>query len=237
MDIDRVKNTSELRHDPSFDLIDNVDASNPYLVARMEWNNMFFDLNRSKRNWQIASLFLLSAVIILSIGLTMLANKSQFLPYIVHVDRLGDAQFVNLVKERGQIELPEYRAFLNQYIRNAFNVIADPIAQKNALDLVYATTGDKANHTLNEYYKENDPFEYARERIKEIKVNSILPKSDKSWQVSWTETIRNLDGRIEGRKNYQGILTLTQHRVNDYQKLLLNPLGLFVEYFSWSQQQ
>jgi type IV secretory pathway TrbF-like protein len=213
------------------------DATNPYLVAKIEWNNMFYDLTRARRNWQIFSLLLLLGLMVCTVALTVLAKQKPFVPYIVHVDALGDAQFVKQLKPNEQIHLNEYRAFLDRYIKNVFAVIQDPIWQRQTLDYVYAVSHGEAKEMLNQHFQENDPFKLAETENTEAQVQSILPRSDHSWQISWITTTRDVYGKIIMKKNYEGLVTLKQYPIYDHRQLLLNPLGLFVDYFSWSLKQ
>jgi len=109
--------------------------------------------------------------------------------------------------------------------------------KKNALDFIYSTTQTNAQQVLNEYYRENDPFELAHTQTREVKMNAVLAKSDRTWQAHWTEITRDLDGRILSTAHFEGLLTIRQLKVKDINILKLNPLGLFVANFTWTQQQ
>ncbi len=212
-------------------------TTNPYLVARMEWNSMFYDLNKAKKNWQMFALLLLLLSLLAVSGVIYLASASKFVPYIVRIDQLGNSQFGDWVKPSANITPIEIQAFIHRYIKEARMIIADPVAQKSALDFIYTTTQKSAQQILNEYYRENDPFELARTQTREIKMNAVLPKSDKTWQAHWTEITRDLDGHILSEAHFEGLLTIRQLKVKDINILKLNPLGLFVANFTWTQQQ
>jgi len=105
-------------------------TTNPYLVARMEWNSMFYDLNRAKKNWQMFSLFLLLLSLMAVSGIIYLASSSKFVPYIVRIDQLGNSQFADWVKPSATITPLEIQAFVHRYIKETRMIIADPVAQK-----------------------------------------------------------------------------------------------------------
>jgi type IV secretory pathway TrbF-like protein len=214
-----------------------IHAENPYLVARMEWNCMFYDVIKAKQLWQTIALGLVIVIAIALIGIITLAKKNHYIPYIVKVDALGQSQYVDLASSKTTLDLPEYRAFLSRYIIESRTVIADPVAQKRALDFVYHATKNPALKTINEGYQEHDPFELAKTQTRAIKINSILEKSDQSWQIHWSEIVRDLEGQVQATEHYEGLLTIKQFKIDDLDTISLNPLGLFVEHFHWTQQQ
>lgn len=210
---------------------------NPYLVARMEWNCMFYDVIKAKQQWQVIALGLVLVIAIAVIGIIMLAQKNHYIPYVVKVDALGHSQYVDLAHQENNITIPEFRAFLSRYVIEARSVIADPVAQKRALDFVYHATKGPALKSINQTYQEHDPFELAQTQTRAIKINSIIEKSDRSWQIHWSEIVRDLEGQVQTTEHYEGLLTIKHLNIDDLTTIALNPLGLFVEHFHWTQQQ
>jgi len=217
-----------------------VDASkntdNPYIAARKEWNLMFGDLIKAKYNWQRIALIALISNIILIFGLIMVSTQSRYIPYAVKVDALGNSSFAGYLTNSSPINPLEINAFIRRYVTNVRSVIADPIAEKQALDFVYATSTRKAAKFLNEEFRKNSPFKVAQQATVEVQNITVLQKSDKTWQVSWTEIQRNLDGNLIGQTHWEALMTVNHHPVSDARIININPLGLFVEHITWSQQ-
>lgn len=209
---------------------------NPYLAARQEWNLMFGDLLKAKLNWQRAAFGTMALSVLLAIGLIALSLQSRYVPYAVKVDALGNTAFAGVMQKAGAVSDAEINAFLRRYISNVRTVIADPVAQKAALNFVYATSTQKTAEVLNGFYRSNDPFKLAQNATVEVDVTAAMPKSDKTWQLDWTEVQRNADGAVMGRTHWEALLTVGQHSVEDAATLNINPLGLFVEGLSWSPQ-
>ncbi len=210
--------------------------SNPYLAARHEWNAMFGDLIKAKYNWQRIAFIILLANILLIAALIWLSGQSRYIPYAVKVDALGNSSFSGYLTHTNVVNPLEINAFIRRYITNARSVIADAIAEKQALDFIYAASTENTAKTLNDFYQKNSPFKSAQQTTVEVAVNAVLQKSDKTWQVSWTEVQRDLDGRILNQTHWESLITVSQHPINDESILNLNPLGLFVERISWTQQ-
>ena len=62
------------------------------LRGRAEFDSVFGDLAKGKRNWQLAFFGLLGVTGVLTVGLVTLATQSRITPYVVEVDRLGRSQ-------------------------------------------------------------------------------------------------------------------------------------------------
>lgn len=211
-------------------------GSNPYLAARHEWNSMFGDQIKAKQNWQRIAFITLITNIILICGLISLIGESRYIPYAVKVDSLGNSSFAGFLTREANISTPELNAFIRRWISNTRSVIADPIAEKQALDFVYACSTSSTAKVLNSFYQQNNPFKTAQQATIEVQVNTVLQKSDTTWQVDWTEMQRDTDGKIVGQSHWEALITIGQHLVSNDELLNINPLALFVEHISWAQQ-
>ena len=69
----------------------NHAVENPYLAARLEWNERYHGFIRAKRNWQITALAALLVNAALGIGILWQASQSKVTPYVIEVDQLGEA--------------------------------------------------------------------------------------------------------------------------------------------------
>src|SRR5271168_4716007 len=70
---------------------DESQAENPYLSARREWNERYGDYIAHARNWRGAAFAALAIALVLAIGVAWQAAQSKVVPYVVEVDKLGDA--------------------------------------------------------------------------------------------------------------------------------------------------
>jgi len=64
-------------------------SENPYLAARLEWNERYHGFIRAKRNWQIVAVVALVVNAVLGLGILWQASQSRVTPYVVEVDELG----------------------------------------------------------------------------------------------------------------------------------------------------
>lgn len=218
-------------------LLTAANSNNPYLAARCEWNFLFNDLLKAKRNWQWTAMLMIAANFILISGYIVLSLKSQYVPYIVKADTIGNTNFAGYLNQTDETHHPLFiNQFIRRYIASVRQVIADPVAEKQTLDYVYATTKGSAINFINQYFKENEPFVRARNSTIEVQVNAALPKSASTWQIDWTEIERNLEGAVIKQLHYEALITVNQQPVKDPKEININPLGLYVTNLSWSQQ-
>jgi type IV secretion system protein VirB5 len=54
--------------------------------------------------------------------------------------------------------------------------------------------------------------------------------------MRWAETIINVNGQEEGRKNYSGVFTIALKQPKTREEILRNPLGIYIVDFNISSQ-
>ena len=210
-----------------------ADAS--FLRARREWDDRYAGLARGKRNWQLTALVLLLTLLVATSGLVWLLTRSRVTPYVVEVDRHGQAVALGPAKPLEEADERFLRFVLSLYIHDLRSLLADSEAQKGLYDRAYDHTAGAATDFLNRHFQDHNPFERAAKERIAVQVRSILPLSEDSWQVQWTETARNLAGRPLATSSWQAVLTVEMHPPTSTETLLENPLGLYVTEIHWTQ--
>src|ERR1700730_18268033 len=66
-------------------------VDDPYLSARREWNERYGSYIARARNWRLAALGSISVSAILAGGVLWLGSQSKLVPFVVEVDKLGQA--------------------------------------------------------------------------------------------------------------------------------------------------
>jgi type IV secretion system protein VirB5 len=69
----------------------------------------------------------------------------------------------------------------------------------------------------------------------QVTVNSVLSMSAETWQAEWTEDRFTVGGDKVSTKHYRGIFTTAVVTPSTMQEILLNPLGIFVIDFNFSE--
>jgi type IV secretory pathway TrbF-like protein len=214
---------------------DRLVTEDPYLNARREWNERYGSYIARARNWRLAALGSIAVSVILAFGVVWLGSQSKVVPYVVEVDKLGQAVAVQRADRAAPADQRIVKAQLASWIADVRTVTADPIAQKAALTRVYAFVDSSGATILNDYYRDNSPFDAAQQSRVAVSVDAVLPISDTSYQVQWTESARDVQGQLLKTTHWQASIELAFAPPTEESELLRNPLGIYVHSISWTQ--
>lgn len=212
------------------------DSTNPYVSARDEWNERNGDYIAQKHNWQIMAFMAIGLSFLLGGALAYKSSQSSVQPFVVEVDKFGQVVAVYPADEAREFDERIVRAQVAQFIRNIRSVTTDTTVQKQWLEKAYSVLGPAALQAMNDHFKANSPFTIARTSKVQVDITSALPLSKESWQVQWEETRKGLDGRLESRTRWQAVLQIGFTTPKTAEAIMLNPTGLVVRDFSWTQQ-
>jgi len=209
--------------------------SDPYLNARREWNERYGSYIARARNWRYAALGAILVSAILAVGVIWLASQSKLVPFVVEVDKLGQAVAVKRADRASPVDQRVVKAQLAAWIADVRSVSSDPVAQKVALSRAYSMVDSSGAAFLNSYYKTNSPFDTGQQQTVGCSVDAVLPVSDRTYQVQWTEDARDLQGRVVKTTHWQASLDLAFNTPTDEAELFKNPLGIYIHSVRWTQ--
>jgi type IV secretion system protein VirB5 len=207
---------------------------NPYLSARREWNERYGDYIARARSWRWAAFAALFVSLVLAISVVWQAAQSKVVPYVVEVDKLGEAIAVARADRATTTDVRVVKAQLAAWIVDVRSVSSDPLAQKSELSRSYAMSAATATLFLNDYYRQHSPF--GQPRIVAVSVDAVLPVSQQTYQLQWSEDARDLQGRDLATTHGLASVTVALDPPTDERGILSNPLGLYVTGISWTQR-
>jgi type IV secretion system protein VirB5 len=216
------------------------DAKPSYVEARGSFNEMYATHYYAAKKWFLVSMIEAVALVVLLAGFVFLALQSRVVPYAVEFNEHGESVRVRRVDEMAQPNEAQIRAALRSWLVGSRTVYVDRRAQKNLFDVVYAMTlpGSSAYKTLYDYHTINNPYEISEKETREVIVNSIRPIPDSAtWLIEWTETNRDRSGRVIDTRVWQGSVAVAIVPPTDEKQIFVNPIGMYVEQFSWGQRQ
>jgi type IV secretion system protein VirB5 len=113
----------------------------------------------------------------------------------------------------------------------------DGVAQRKAIDRVYAhiANGSQAMGFINDFYRGDPPQKRAQTQTVSVDVQSVLPTSDRTFELEWIETTRDLQGQVKQQVRWKGAFTVTVNPPADEALMRVNPLGIYVTNASWSK--
>ena len=212
---------------------------NPYIHARREWAERYGDYVSSARNWRLTAILSLVTTAALAADNWHLANQAKSIPYIVERDRLGNVLYVGVATRDSAMSPLIVKAALQSWIVNARSIISDPFAERHNIDLVYSflRQGSDAYRMLTAWYADRQPFLLAQTKEVAVDIESVLPLSPSTWQISWTETEAAHSGDQPQVSHWVARITFTQSPpVADTPAAERNPIGLEITSFSWSKR-
>ena len=216
----------------------------PYFNARRSWNDHVGQVVRATKIWQAVGIGSLGVTAVAVLGMVSVAKQSRFVPYIVEVDKLGQVAAVRQASAIDAASLTAVvKAELATFITKARLVTPDQQLQASSIRDVYAllANSDPATAKMNEWFngtKENNPFNRASKVLVSASINAVIPQSQNSWQVDWTETVVSRDGHPESVTNLRALITtylVPATAATSEQDIQRNPIGLYVKDFNWSK--
>jgi type IV secretion system protein VirB5 len=211
---------------------------NPYVEARREWNERYGDYIQQAHHWRLIAIVCGATALVAVIGMAYIGAQNKIVPYVVEVDKLGRASAVARADQPAVADERVIRAYLARFVTDWRSVTVDRQAEKSAIDRVYAMLpgGSVALTKMNDHFRVHNPFLLAGTQGVAVAVTNLLPISDRTWQVEWQETRRDLRGQQLGTVRMKVSIIVGIAPPSDEALVLVNPLGVYVTDLNWSKQ-
>jgi type IV secretion system protein VirB5 len=171
----------------------------------------------------------------LSGGLLWQSMQSRVLPYVVEVDRLGEARAVSPAVANYRPTDPQIAWHLAHFIGQVRSVSLDPVLMRENWLSAYDFVTGRGGRFLGEYARSANPFGEIGTRTVSVQVTSVVRASDRSFQVKWIETVFER-GSLVGTSRWTAILSVVVKPPVSAEVLRKNPLGLYVDAIDWSRE-
>lgn len=206
-----------------------------YQAARQEWDRRIGEPVVQGKNWRLAFFCATALNLALTGGLIWQSVRGHIVPWVVQVDRLGEAQAVAPAEAGFRPTDPQIAFHLARFIENVRSIPADPVVVRQNWLRAYDFTTDKGALALNDYARANDPFTHVGKVQVAVEVSSVIRASPDSFRVAWIER-RYQDGSLAATEHWSAILTIVVQPPRTPDGLRKNPLGIFVNAFNWSKE-
>lgn len=217
---------------------------NPWLNARGFMNDREKMFLSSRFGWMVMAI--ISLLIALgSVGGTLyVAQQSKFVPYVVQVDRLGQAAAVSRADRAAAVDPAVIHATVAAWIADARMVTPDIAVQRDAIFRVYAhvASNDPAAHKMNLWMNaspETTPFKRSEKITVFSEIISCIAQSPETWQVDWVENTFDREGNQIGKDRMRALVTVyivPPSSETTEEQIRKNPLGIYVRDFNWAKQ-
>ncbi|APH57195.1 Conjugal transfer protein trbF [Granulibacter bethesdensis] len=210
----------------------------PYIAARREWNERYGEYIKKAKTWRLTAFFALGIAFVAVGGLVSVSMQSRVVPYIVSLNGHNDVVRVERAEILKQPDSNVIAAALANWVIGARTIYTDGQAMKNLIDTTYAMTlpQSAAYQALASYHREHNPYILSSSENISVQINLVVPVSNESWEVEWTETTKSPSGKVISTKDWKATLTISLAPPTDPQQIMLNPLGIYVRQFAWSSR-
>jgi type IV secretion system protein VirB5 len=207
----------------------------PYRRAGQVWDERIGSARVQARNWRymaFGGLFLSSG---LAGGLVWQSLQSRVVPYVVEVDRLGEARAVAPADSAHRPTDAQVAWHLGRFVSNIRSVSLDPVLMRQNWLSAYDFVTERGSLFLGEHARSSAPFVEVGKRTVSVQVTSVVRASERSFQVKWTESLFER-GSLAGTSRWTAILTVVLRPPTAAETLRRNPLGLYVDAIDWSRE-
>jgi type IV secretory pathway TrbF-like protein len=207
----------------------------PYQKAAQIWDERIGSARVQAKNWRLMAFGCLILAAGLAGGLVWQAARGTVTPWVVQVDRLGQAQAVAPANAFYQPTDPQIAFHLARFIEDVRGLPTDAIVLRQDWLRAYDFTTDRGAAALNDYARVNDPFAKLGKIQISVDVSSVIRASPESFRVAWAER-RYENGQLAATERWTAILTMVIETPRDADRLRKNPLGVFVNAINWSKE-
>lgn len=213
------------------------DAEAVYGPARFDRADRYHAQRVALGRAQLLNLLLAATVLALLGGLLYHASRTHIRPYVVEVDRHGEALAFGPAAEMADPDRRMILHALTLWIVHARTVTIDRTLERREILAAYAYTGGRAVALLNAWFKRHPPFARAERETVSVDVESLLAadETNRRFRLQWTETVRNPAGALLREELWQALVTLEVHPPAAVEEVLSNPLGIRVTDFDWQR--
>ena len=207
----------------------------PYQRAGQVWDERIGSARAQARNWRIMALGGLVLSSALAAGLLWQSMQSRVVPYVVEVDKLGEARAVAPALAEYRPSDPQIAWHLGRFVANVRSISLDPVLMRERWLSAYDFVTERGATFLGEYARSADPFGQVGRRTVSVQVTSVVRASNRSFQVKWTESAYER-GSLAGTSRWTAILAVDVRPPSSAETLRKNPLGLYVDAIDWSRE-
>jgi type IV secretory pathway TrbF-like protein len=211
------------------------DLETPYQRAGQAWDERIGSARVQAHSWRLMAFASLTLSAGLAGALVWQGANGSITPWVVEVDRLGEAQAVAPAVAGYRPTDPQIAWHLSRFIEEVRSIPADPVIVRQNWLRAYDYTTDRGALALSDYARADDPFAKVGTTQVAVDVSSVIRASPSSFRIAWVER-RYVDGALAATERWSAIVTVVVQPPRTAEQLRKNPLGVFVHALNWSKE-
>src|SRR5260370_23825605 len=156
----------------------------PFQKAAQVWDERIGSARVQARNWRLLAFGNLFLAAGLAGGLIWQAARGTVTPWVVEVDKLGQAQAVSAAAADYRPSDPQIAWHLARFVENVRTIPADPVIVRQNWLAAYDFITDKGAVALNDYARANDPFAKVGRIQVAIAISTPIPPSNANFPLA-----------------------------------------------------
>jgi len=207
----------------------------PYQRAGQMWDERIGSARVQARSWRLMAFGTLALAFAMAGALVWQSLQSRVVPYVVEVDRLGEARAAAPADRDYRPGDPQIAWHLARFIEHVRSVSLDAVLMRKDWLSAYDFVTAGGSLFLSDYARSARPFARVGEKTVSVQVTSVVRASDRSFQVKWTETEFER-GEQTSTARWTAILGVVRRPPKSADVLRRNPLGIYVDAIDWSRE-
>lgn len=207
----------------------------PYRRAQAEWDARMGSAVLSARSWRKVAFAALVLAAGLGAALMIVALQQRTFVHVVEVAPEGQVLSVRTNAGSWTPSTAQTAYFLGSFVRQVRSRPTDAVVLRENWLTAYKFVTPEAATKLHTIARDENPFGTVGRAARTVHIRSIVQRSDRSWQVSWTEEEAGPVPLASG--SWTGLFTVTHVPPRRADDVAVNPLGLYITDFGWSRDQ
>lgn len=214
----------------------NYKELSPYEKARAVWDSRMGSAVNQIKTWRLITMSF-GALLLLSIaGNIYLGQKEKHIPYVVQVGQNGEASSLNPhVGLSAPVMERATTFFLSRFVMLAREIPADPVLIRENMGKLFQLVSAQGKMLLIDKFKETSPSSEFLKKNRALKISSVLEVSKGVFHLDWFEAEYDKNGQKIAEYPMRGTFKIAMLEPKSEAQIKENPLGIFVDYFSWTR--
>ena len=189
------------------------------------------------QRWRHAFQGSLALLAVAVLGLVYVGLQPKTKPYYIVEQADGRARVLGPAPETWNPRQETIKEHLRQFVTTLRRVSTDKklMADDWSEEGIYAHVTARGRKSLNEYAEQYRPLQ--SKEIVDVQILSVLPRTDKTYEVRWVEKRHNHRLELQSTQAYRGLCTWTKQEPTTEAEIQRNSLGIFIDQcFNWEKE-
>jgi len=214
----------------------SMEQASPYDRARAAWDERIGSARVQAYNWRLVAFVSLMLLALSLVGNIYLGAQSKVIPYVVELKPTGEAGVLGSASAlSAQANENATKFFISRFVMLAREIPSDPVLLKRNMQKLFELVSMQGKSLLSENFSKQNPAQEFKAKNRALKIASVLAVSQGVYQVDWFEAEYDKNGQKIDEYPMRGTFKIAWLEPKSESQIQENPLGIFIDYFSWTK--